>query len=671
MKKTKTNKKIFTIFSAILGVVFAFITGFTYCVTNPILNYGHEANSTAAYLANQEYRIVNDTTNNPILFGEGAHNFEIALQYSFDYSIDVRLKYSLSWSGGTTYSTDNVILHFANRDNIIYDEEYIYFANAAPAGNTKINIIAGVDFVDPTLDTYFGQKLTISIDEVKIYKEQPSYDGNHTLLKTKVTDPTTQETTTVSLTGPAAQAWLKYKENKTAGEKETNAYVMMYNYRRDFAHGVSFPGLESAYKKPVGTDSFVTGSTWAGGNRAYAGVGMYVIAGSDPLELEIQVAGIWRSNSEPELVATENSVQYNYTSDWSLKNYSTDKLWDVRTFKHYISENTACYIEINDSIEIVSAMQSVLTKDSYRLVTNSITVNPSATTATAFNYVEDSTTDGYISFKQIAGNVDVADTTIYTQDAVSVVNTSKYINGLYNISDVDQQTFNTNLSLINNTAETQEVQLNLVLWYHVGNAETNLYDPDDAEKKRASQCDWFQTYKDAFNTSKNNDLYYSHSDKTDNLSGTKSFAVKIEPYASINLLTSYSVGEGLVSELDDLFDDPTTTDKTEYYDAWTYLVPSFEEVTSTPSSMLTLETTQEDGSTIVSVKNNSNSKITGISLTGFSISELGAESWGLENGDKPFDWDASYWKYYSAPNKSSQLTNASAPTYSKGTYYVR
>ena len=40
MKRAKTNKKIFTIFSAIIGVVFAFITGATYCVSSLNLSYG-------------------------------------------------------------------------------------------------------------------------------------------------------------------------------------------------------------------------------------------------------------------------------------------------------------------------------------------------------------------------------------------------------------------------------------------------------------------------------------------------------------------------------------------------------------------------------------------------------------------------------------------------------
>ena len=681
MKKAKTNKKIFTIFSAVLGVVFAFLTGFTYCATSLNLTYGNVPNSTAAYLANQEYRIINDTESNPVLFGEGAHNFEVALQYSFDYSFDVRLKYSLSWTDGL--STDNVILHFADRDNIIYDEEYIYLADAVPAGNGKINIIAGVDFVDPTLKSYFGKKLEISIDEVKVYKEQPSYDGEHALMKQITIDQQTQEKTTTKLTGPASQAWLQYKKNKTT-QAESSAYVLMYNYRRDYDHGVSFPGLESAYKKPVGSDSYVTGSTWAGGNRAYAGTGMFVIAGSENLELEVQVAGIWRSNKTPQALSTENSVQYNYTSDWNFKNYSSDKLWETRTFIHYIPARTACYIEINDSIEITRAgMETVLAKDEYRLVTNSIVLNPSlGANATTFTYLEKETTnepaaaaatvvlDGYMAFKEIVENVDVAHSTDeYKEEAVSIINTSSYINGLYNtLPGGGQQSYNTNLSLINNTNQAQTVELNLDLWYHISNAKTKLY---DSSNKRASELIG-SVFTKPFNRNETvSELYYSYAAETNHLTETTdSFTVKLEPYASVGLLTSYSVHQDLGVDIKNTFDDPGTEDTVEYYDVWTYLVPSFGTVETSASSMLELQTTQTATSTVISVKNNSNSKVTGITLSKFSIRALGAVSFAPENGaNAPYDWDASYWKYYSAANDDAQLKTKQ--TYVSGKFFKR
>jgi hypothetical protein len=98
LKKAKTSKNLLTILSAIIGVVFAFITGATYCFNMLTFKYETNQKSTTAYLGNQQFVIINDTIDCPVAFGEGTHNFEIAMQYSMSYDFDVRLKYSLKWS---------------------------------------------------------------------------------------------------------------------------------------------------------------------------------------------------------------------------------------------------------------------------------------------------------------------------------------------------------------------------------------------------------------------------------------------------------------------------------------------------------------------------------------------------------------------------------------------
>jgi len=694
LKKAKTNKKFFTIFSAILGVVFAFLTGFTYCATSLELFYGSESNSTAAYIGNQQYHLINDTIKSPVLFGEGAHNFEIALQYSYAYDFDVRLTYSLSWSGGVNYKTDNVILHFVDRDNIIYDQQYIYLANSVSAGSGKISIISGVDYIDPTLESYAGQKLEINISEVRIFKAQTTYLNSNKMISDVVTlNSQTGEIT--KFNSVAAEAWLQYKKNSTAAENEnTNAYVMMYNYRRNYEHGVPYPGVESAYKKPVAISDYgdgdykqgnVYGSTWTGGNRAYAGTGMYVIAGTDPLELEIQVSGIWRYKDNNQIkdeknFISENSIQYNYTSDWVLEKYSENNLWEVRTFIHYIPENTACYIEINDSVEIISAGRaSSIAYDEYRLVTNSIIINPTlGENKTTFTYTELSS--DYAQFKSINKYNVQSTTTEYVKDNVSVMNMSLYSNGLYNTFNKGQQSYNTNINLINNTAQSKMVQVDLELWYHISNGQTLLYDTSN-NNLRASQLigdDKDYKFQDAFNSANNktavNTLYYTYSQKVDYLQGTKTFKVKIEPYSSFNLLTSFAVQDGLNEHIVDTFDDPTTNADSqtskfiEKYDVWTYLVPKVKDADTFNDSSLTLETTQKDGKTIVSVKNNTNSKITGISLTNFSFRKLDAAVFTQETSpNKPSDWDSNYWQYYKEQNKESQITTPGT-TYEPGFY---
>jgi hypothetical protein len=96
--KAKTRKNLVAILSAILGVVFAFITGVTYAASSSSMDYGLSDKSTDAYVANQQLQVVNDTKSNPIAFGEGAHNFEISIQYSFVYDFDLRARYSMTWS---------------------------------------------------------------------------------------------------------------------------------------------------------------------------------------------------------------------------------------------------------------------------------------------------------------------------------------------------------------------------------------------------------------------------------------------------------------------------------------------------------------------------------------------------------------------------------------------
>lgn len=711
MKRAKTNKSFITIFSAILGVVFAFITGFTYCATSLNLIYGTKDNSTSAYMGNQQFHLVNDTVNNPVMFGEGSHNFEIALQYSFDYDFDLRVQYSLSWSNSA--STDNVILNFANRDNIIYDENYIYLANEVTAGSGKLSLIAGVEFVDPTDKTYNGATLTITIldSNVKVYKAQSTYTGVPNLVKDVVETDANGDITTYD--SVAAQTWHQYKMNITSTSKDkNNAYVMMYNYRRDYEHGIQYPGAETAYKKPVATKTEgnytidnVYGSVWTGGNRAYAGTGMYVMAGGTNLDLTVQVSGIWRTQNSAELT-TENNIQYNYSSDWNFSSYSevtqSDEkigLWEVRTFTYYIEANTACYIDILDSVEITSAGISTTTE--YRLVTNSIIVN-----STNFAYSENSDIS---QFKQITSNTS-SKTNKYTQETISVINTTKYNNGLYN-SLAAEQTFNGNISLINNSDTTQSVSITYDLKYHISNGNKNLYDPNDTNKKRAidmidrdTNDAYSYTYQTAFSSlstySAVNTIYYSYTGSSvDNLSfvdgesvvdankNLKVFTITIAPYSSVNLMSSYAVGGGLSSTLLSLFDTTTINtnlltdeekskaeasvledNRNDYYDVWTYIEPTIKASDTSTAPNLTFETKSTASGTTVSVKNNTNYTITGINIEDFALKVYNEQKSGTITS-QPHDWEASYWKYYPTGSTSS-LTKAETFDSTNGYYTI-
>lgn len=660
MKKAKTNNKIITILSAILGVVFAFTMGVTYCVTSLNLIFGTKPESTTAYLGNQQYHIVNDTLENPILFGEGSHNFEIALQYAFDYSFDVRLKYEMLWSVGVKQTDQsynkkatNVILNFANRDNIIYDEEYIYLANSVSAGNGKLTFITGIDFVDTQDATYFGQTLKINITEIKIYKSQTSYTDSHILMKKTVVDDETQEETLEPITTPAAQAWLYNKQKATSA----TSYVMMYNYRRNYANGIPYPGLETAYKKPVDSSTVVSGPAWAGGNRAYAGTGMYVITGTSAVKMKIEVAGIWRDSNGAmdEEVISENSIQYNYTNDWTHSSWDSARLWEIRAFSYVIPARSSCYIDILDSIEIVSAGRiQPISYDSYRLVTNRITINPGLEDAsgnslkTEFEYTESNSS--FIKIGTIHSNSNVSASTNYSQKNIDVVNTSIYSNGLYtaNASSASEQSFNTNVSLINNTAEIKTVTVNYQLWYHISNAQTNLANKitenDVTTYKRAEEYVEDKTYTNAQAFASN--LYFTNNvQATAQLSSTMTTSVTIAPYSSVNVAEGYKVASGLQSSVASTYDTNANDGKTDYFDVWTYLVVTATEVTTENEANLAIESTLNGGSISLSVKNNTNKTITGVLIDDVSVKEMGNASYQALN-TQPSDWTASYWKYY-------------------------
>lgn len=666
MNKAKTRKNLISILSAILGVVFALITGFTYAVRSATYDYGVNPNSTTAYLGNQQYHIINDTIENPIAFGEGSHNCEIALQYAFDYAFDVRFKYSMTWTGDIPAT--NVSLNFANRDNIIYDETYIYFVDSVAAGNGKIPFITGVEIVNNLDEDYFGKTLTINIDEVKIYKSQTSYSlEDHVLTKDNNVK-----------TKLSAQAWIYAKNRNTS----STAYAMMYNFRKNFESGVPYPGLESAYKKPVNdATSLVSGPAWAGGNRSFAGVGMYVIAGTTPLKLEVEVAGIWREkiveddsttiqDANPSFIS-ENSIRFNYSSKWEHSSWDSSNLWETRKLSVVIPANKACYIDILSSVEVTSASKiGTNLFDRYRAVINKITVNPSLASKTAFVYTESSTSG--LQLDSIATNANLTVTKQYAQETVSVVNTSLYSNGLYTAqvgSSATTQSFNTSISLINNTATTQTVTLNYKLWYHVNNTQRDLTGSitDGGAEYRADKfvSDGVLSKLQAFNQ----EINYTYEEDSTRLTSATISKMTIAPYSSVSLMESYSVGSSLQSDISQLF-DPMVKDSggnyyqedgvTDNYDAWTYLV-----VTPTPAATaetatnLTIETTQNGNQVSLSVKNNTTTTISGLTISNVEANELVVSTTYSSVDTKPNDWTASYWKYYEydATNGYTKLTS--------------
>ena len=649
MKKTKNTSKIFSVLCAIFSVVFACVIGITYCVSSLNLKYGINPASTSAYLANQQYHIINDTIDNPITFGSGTHNFEIGMQYSFPYDVDMCFKYSLTWSKKTgdpegDINTDNVILNFSNRDNIILDQQNIYIANSIPAGSEKVIFINGVEFVDVNDSDYFNRNLTISISDVKIYKKQSSYDSNHLLYKN-------------NSSSLAAQIWLDYK---TCSTSETSK-VLMYNYRRDYEHGMPYVSLQTAYKQTVTTNSGGTEltrvPTWLGGNKGYAGIGMYIVTGKNPIKLSIQIEGVWydSSNLQDSDLISENSIRFNYAKGWSHDSWYNNKMWEKRTFDYVIAKESACYIDILDSVEITSVSKSsnYIEYDTYRMVTSEITINAGGTDLT-FEYSKDSE-NNYIQRKELTVNKSLTGAGTYSQKDVEVVNTSLYSAGLYTIKPAKAaQGFKTSISLINNTQYIQSVTVQYSFNYNMSNGYTNLkgkLNGSDVEKRADEYVsDGELTQEQAFIDSS---LYYSYSI---NYSGFELFSETVTSktyvvgaYSSVNLVDSYDVSA-------DLQDKVTLTDKNDskikyYYDVWTYFdiktTSTKVESNSNPSSLnLQIESNLNSSNEVVfSVKNNSNKEIEGVSINKFAVNALEVETYKSLSA-KPNDWGTYFWRYY-------------------------
>ncbi len=663
MKKAKTKNKIFSILCAVLGAVFAFTVGLTYCVSSISLVYGDNPNFISAFLGNQQYHLINDTTTKPVAFGEGTHKFEIALQYAIDYDFDVRVKYSMNWSNGMP--TENVILNFVNRNNVIFDDEYIFLANSTAKGNGKISIISGVEFIDVNDERYEGATLTISAS-AKINKATGYSDLDNNVL---------YSTATASSGGisVSATAWLENKQH------DCN-FVTMYNYRRDYEHGASYPDFNTAYQKDV-VNYAVDKAVWTGGNRSYAGLGMF-ISTKDVVSFTISVAGIWRDSDDSETVngnpvqqdeqiekdIYEDSAKFNYSRNWTRTSWDSDKLWEIRTFDAYIPAQHSCYVDILDSVEITSGKRvGRIIGDTYRLVINRITLN-----GQLFSFSEKS--NSWIQSQVLltaSGNSAVepnpeqgtAGTQISSSD-IQVVNTSLFNPGLYNANPAgaDGQSFDTSISVANTTTSTKTIEVTGTLWYHISNGKTSLY-VSESDKRRIEEYtknedDTVMTDIDRFKSG----LYFAHSFQT---SSTITKKITLAPLTSVNVWESFVAPAGLQTTV-------ATTFGTNY-DVWVFLQVSVSNASSDlPNESLQIETTQSLSTVDLFVKNNTNKIVTGVTISDFSIKELSEVTYPLVTAltsQPPADWKASFWKYYLDAQGNQQLN--AAPTYVQNTYYLR
>lgn len=607
--RAKTKKNWFSIITAILAVVFACTMGITYAAQIVNLSLGSNGYDTTSYAAKQSYVVINDTEKTPIPFGTGARNYEVAIQYSFSYSFDIRIRYSLSWASGK--DTSNVILNYANRNNFIVDNEYIYYTETIPAGTDTLTIFTGVSFTDTTDTTYEGDSLTINIDEVKIRKSTSSYTTSHDLYVNSI----------------AGNAWIQYKNRSSL----SGAQVIVYNSRYNLSHGVSHPGVESAYQK-VMTGSTVSSANWAGGNKAYAGVGMYIINGSSPITLKVSVLGSWRTEDGGSATVNDNNILFNYSSGWVFKSKLADNTFEVYTYSLIIPENTALYINILDSVEIISRGNLAQADYSnYKLVITDININD-----VAFNTFSTSTNETNILIGNIVNTTDVITTGTYnpssTENMVSVVNTSLYQAGLYDVTlgAGGQQTFDANVSITNNTANKIRVNVSFTLRYYISNAKTSIIG-DQISGDATSFNDPTLWYRATDTTS-------SSTDFTANAVNLTSY---IAPYSTVNVLEQYVVNDALRNSIISNYG---------YYDFWVVLIPtvtisnSNDTSTSTALSVETSAIVSGANTTLTfSVKNYSMEAITGISAE--LVANRNVANYASTSA-QPDDWVSSYWRYY-------------------------
>jgi len=671
MKKAKTTIKLIPLLSAIISVVFAFIMGSAYSFPIMGLEYGTAHKSTENYLANQQYVLINNLKDSPILYEPGCYATDVTLQYAIDYEFDLRIRYSLDWLGDDLLDeelpTDNVELIFANRDNVIVDENYIYYINydkttnkpsGLPAGTKEISLIAGVEIVASSNEDYKDKALTLTILEtdIKMRKTVSKYDDNHILYSDMEYERQVQTQTgieTITDYRESAKAWLAHKQSSTMED----AYIMVYNSRYKTEVGVPSPGHNSAYSKTLAEDNTTITATWNGGNRAYAGVGLYVITGSNPLILTAKVSGTWRKVGSSSIQQYDNNIRFNYSNGWVGNTYDNRKLFEIKDYNYIIPANTACYVKIVDSVEITTAGDySVADLNEYKLVVNEIEINEDE--ESTFKY------DGLVQDSKITSKTikcpDVDDSKDnYKSENVTIINTSEYSNKLFEFIHNNQSTqyySGDKLILINNTAEKKKVTLTYGINFHISNGATDLYYEEETEttteKLKATKFTDTAYFRDdkeilTVNEEENKNIAYT-------LPGTNGKEEYIiAPYSSVTIRdASYSVDKNFQTYI-----------TTEYggFDAWLDLnVTLAEENSDSTSSDMLLEMSFTEGVGTISAKNISNEIIKSFSVDiNLKANRLMLAETSSSNPNAPNDWQATFWKYYSLNPSNKPVQNQS------------
>ena len=650
--KNKNKSNLIKIICVIIGAVFAFTTSIVYGA----FSWKREHNSgyaTGAFLPNQTYQIINDTLPNGILYSDGVKEYEVALQYSYDYAFNFYVEYELNWSNGLDAS--NVILNFSNRNAWIVDNSRIYYRDTVAAGTGKLPIIVGVDFVDNYNSNYYGAKLTINIKKVEIAKTNESLDQ----------------------TGIAGAAYAQYQARKLASYSTANAYAVVYNPTNKGSYQPKAPVGKTAFETKTSTSgsTSVTTTSKLFGNKNYVGLGAYVITGSSPINLVAKVIGSWvvdtgKTTDPSSANINTNTIKYNYSSGWIGESYDVGTIvQEIRTFQYTIPAHTAMYIDIIDSVEMITrGMLAAANYTDFHIETDLL-----LNSDTQLNF-ENGLATSTITTKTLSGTS--YSTNLPTQD-YSVVNSSKYDAALYNVTTGGAQTYKTQIKVINNTASKMSVSASYTLKAYISNGNSTA----DYQPAAGST-----TPKDG-NPFEFDDE--SHWDR-DEYSYTSSITVGahnasqvIAPYSAMTICTSFTVPNDMVAKL--------VAAKAAYSgkDVWIELVPTITTATSTAAdTQLVLETVVSGTTAKLYAKNVSSNALTSLSLNlKYSRYSTQANMTSTTLSTEPANWKKEYWKYYvsnsgsykqvnevnnptSNSDGSTSIKTASMPTFAAGTYYT-
>lgn len=650
--KNKNKSNLIKIICVIIGAVFAFTTSIVYGA----FSWKREHNSgyaTGAFLPNQTYQIINDTLPNGILYSDGVKEYEVALQYSYDYAFNFYVEYELNWSNGLDAS--NVILNFSNRNAWIVDNSRIYYRDTVAAGTGKLPIIVGVDFVDNYNSNYYGAKLTINIKKVEIAKTNETLDQ----------------------TGIAGAAYAQYQARKLASYSTANAYAVVYNPTNKGSYQPKAPVGKTAFETKTSTSgsTSVTTTSKLFGNKNYVGLGAYVITGSSPINLVAKVIGSWvadtgKTTDPSSANINTNTIKYNYSSGWIGESYDVGTIvQEIRTFQYTIPAHTAMYIDIIDSVEMITrGMLAAANYTDFHIETDLL-----LNSDTQLNF-ENGLATSTITTKTLSGTS--YSTELPNQD-YSVVNSSKYDAALYNVTTGGAQTYKTQIKVINNTASKMSVSASYTLKAYISNGNSTA----DYQPAAGST-----TPKDG-NPFEFDDE--SHWDR-DEYSYTSSITVGahnasqvIAPYSAMTICTSFTVPNDMVAKL--------VAAKAAYSgkDVWIELVPKITPATSTAAdTQLVLETVVSGTTAKLYAKNVSSNALTSLSLNlKYSRYSTQANMTSTTLSTEPANWKKEYWKYYvsnsgsykqvnevnnptSNSDGSTSIKTASMPTFAAGTYYT-